>query len=243
MRAPSAKTLTSTFRLPSEAVKLICKFAAAADDGEQLKDLVDTSAPETASYVRSMHSDPYRSKLWRTTVALHAINEHLGTYGVEGLGPTRSGDYAHPYEYLNAGDPHTATLIYDRDKDRLFVGSWGDLAEKHPKWERSESHAKKKTSPSHHATKKPKIGYFIRSTGPRGVEFDEVYVYGPTSRSDEGIVGHDLRVRPTRLGPGTYTSVVSPDDVEWTKPVGHQPTTQEIKRDVDRILAEAARRK
>lgn len=148
MRAPSAKTLTSTFRLPSEAVKLIRKFADAADDGERLKELVDAWAPATASYVRSMHSDPYRSKLWRTTVALHAINEHLGTYGVEGLGPPRSGDYAPPFEYLNAGDPYSATLIYDRDKDRLFVGSWGDVAAKHPKWEGSENHAKKKKPPT-----------------------------------------------------------------------------------------------
>ncbi len=37
----------------------------------------------------------------------------------------------------------------------------------------------------------PKVGYFIQSRGPGGVvEFEEVYVYGPTRRSDEGIVGH-----------------------------------------------------
>jgi hypothetical protein len=46
-----------------------------------------------------------------------------------------------------------------------------------------------------------------------------------------------------KIGPATYTSVVSPDDVEWTKPIGHQPTPQEIKQDVDWILAKAARRK
>ena len=149
MRAPSAKTLLSTFRLPSEAAKLIRAFAAASDDGARLKELVDKWAPATANYVRSMHSDPYRAQLWRTTVALHAINEHLGTYGVEGLGPPRSGDYAPPYEYLNAGDSYAATLVYDRDKDRLFVGSWGDVAEQHPEWESQEDHAAiKRKSPS-----------------------------------------------------------------------------------------------
>jgi hypothetical protein len=68
-----------------------------------------------------------------------------------------------------------------------------------------------------HASKKkyPYIAYWIRSRRP-GNERDSVpiYVLGTTTRADEGIVGYDLRVRPLRLGKGTYTSVVSPDDVE-----------------------------
>jgi hypothetical protein len=135
MRAPSVKTLTADFKIGSDEAKLIRSIAAAADDGERLKTLVDAKVPGTSSYVRSMHSDPYRSRLWRTTVALHAMNEVMGTHGVEGLGPRRGGDYAPRYEYLNAGDTYAATLIYDRDGDRLFVGTWGDLVEKHPEWE------------------------------------------------------------------------------------------------------------
>jgi len=139
MRAPSIKTLLSEFRqLSAEDAKLIRAIAAAADDAEDLKELVDTRVPATESYVRSLYSDPYRSRLWRTTVALHAMNEVLGTYGVEGLGPPRGGDYAPPYEYLNTGDSYAATLVYDRDRDRLFVSSWGDIVEKHPEWEASE---------------------------------------------------------------------------------------------------------
>jgi hypothetical protein len=150
MRAPSAKTLLSEFKQLSAAdAKLIRALASTADDGEQLKKLVDARVPATESYARSMHSDPYRSRLWRTTVALHAMNEVLGTYGVEGLGPPRGGDYAPPYEYLNAGDTYTGTLIYDRDRDRLFVGSWGDVAEKHSEWEASEDHAAIKRARSH----------------------------------------------------------------------------------------------
>lgn len=142
MRAPSAKTLLSEFKQLSAAdAKLIRALASAADDSEQLKKLVDTHVPGTERYVRSMHSDPYRSQLWRTTVALHAMNEVLGTHGVEGLGPARRGDYAPPYEYLNAGDTYVGTLIYDRARDRLFVGSWGDIVEKHPEWEASEDHS------------------------------------------------------------------------------------------------------
>ena len=148
VRAPSTKALLSEFRnLSAEEAKLIRKLADATDDGERLKKLVDAHVPATSSYVRSMHSDPYRSRLWRTTVALHAMNEILGTHGVEGLGPPRSGDYAPPYEYLNAGDTYAGTLIYDRGGDRLFVGTWGDVVEKHPEWESAEDRATKKRTP------------------------------------------------------------------------------------------------
>lgn len=58
--------------------------------------------------------------------------------------------------------------------------------------------------------RKPKIMSWIRGYPNDRIE---VYVYGPTRRSDEGEVGHDMRVRPTRLGPGPYTMVVSPDDL------------------------------
>ena len=68
-----------------------------------------------------------------------------------------------------------------------------------------------------HASKKkyPYIAYWIRSRGP-GSQRDSVpiYVLGTTTRADEGIVGYDLRVRPLRLGKGSYTTVVSPDAVE-----------------------------
>lgn len=142
MRAPSSKTLLSAFKqLSTKEANLIRNLASVADDGERLKQLIDTKVPATERYVRSLYSDPYRSRIWRTTVALHAMNEVLGTHGVEGLGPPRGGDYAPPYEYLNAGDTYAGTLIYDRDRDRLFVGSWGGVVEKHPKWEASEDHA------------------------------------------------------------------------------------------------------
>lgn len=66
--------------------------------------------------------------------ALHAINEILGTYGVEALGPARGPSQSTPYEYLNAGDTYATTLIYNRKTDTLSVGSWGDIAERHPFW-------------------------------------------------------------------------------------------------------------
>jgi hypothetical protein len=69
-----------------------------------------------------------------------------------------------------------------------------------------------------HATRKrfPYVAYWIRSRGgPRSSwDVEPIYVLGTTTRADEGLVGHDLRVRPLRLGKGPYTVVVAPDDVE-----------------------------
>ena len=68
----------------------------------------------------------------------------------------------------------------------------------------------------HHATvrKYPYIAYWVRSRGLGGRDSVPVYVTGLCRRADEGLVGHDLKVRPLRLGKGPYTMVVSPDDVE-----------------------------
>lgn len=151
MRAPSTKTLLSALpQLTPNEAKLIRSIAGATADSEKLRRLIDTNVPGTARYALSLHGDPYPRQFWRNTIALHAMNEILGTHGVEGLGPLRPGDYAPPYEYLNAGDSYAATLIYDRKRDHLFVGSWGDLVEEHPEWESGEEHAtiKRGASPS-----------------------------------------------------------------------------------------------
>ena len=54
---------------------------------------------------------------------------------------------------------------------------------------------------------------WVRSDGPDGMDIVPVYIKGTTTREDEGIVGHDIRVRPKNLGPGPYTFIVSPDDI------------------------------
>lgn len=55
---------------------------------------------------------------------------------------------------------------------------------------------------------------WVRSVGMGTKDTVEVFTKGRTRRADEGIVGHDVRVRPVRLGPGPYTMVVAPDDLE-----------------------------
>jgi hypothetical protein len=135
MRAPSSQNLQTYLKLSPEQAKLVRALAHACDDGEVLGALVEASVPKTAEYVRRMHSDPYGSHMWRVTVALHAMDVVVGTYGVEPLGPTSGPSYAPPYEYLNTGDTYGTTLVYRRRTDTLSIGNWGDIVERHPSWE------------------------------------------------------------------------------------------------------------
>jgi hypothetical protein len=131
MRIPSTKRLTATFRDLSPAqANLMRKIAHAVDDAEALETLINAECESTAAYVRSMHSSPYDSHGWRVTVALHALDSILGTYGVECLRLARDSEFEAPaYEYLNTGDTYGTTLIYSRRGDSLTIGSWGDIAE------------------------------------------------------------------------------------------------------------------
>ena len=137
MRVPSIERLTVRLNLTREQAKLVRALGHAVDDPEKLAHLVEEHVPATAGYVRSMHSSPYDSHMWRVTVALDAMNNVLGTYGVEPLGPqgNSSEGYAPSYEYLNTGDTYRTTLIYRRKTDTLSIGDWGSIVEAHPSWE------------------------------------------------------------------------------------------------------------
>ena len=136
MRAPSTRALVSAFGITRRDANLIRRIAHATGDRAQLEKVIEKHAPEvTRDYVRSLNGDPYDLQIWRVTVALHAINEIVGGYGVEGLGPGRSGDYAPPFEYVNQGDTYATTLIYTRATDTLSIGDWGSIVERHPSWE------------------------------------------------------------------------------------------------------------
>jgi hypothetical protein len=135
MRMPSSRRLQDDLHLTAEQAKLVRAIGHATDDGEILSTIIEASVPRTAGYVRSMHSDPYGSHMWRVTVALHAMDAIIGTHGVEALGPPSGGNYAPPYEYLNTGDTYSTTLIYRRKTDTVSIGDWGSIAERHPNWE------------------------------------------------------------------------------------------------------------
>lgn len=129
MRCPSLKRLCETFRdLEVMRANQIRKLARNVDKPDALRWLIENECPETHAYVRSMYSDPYDSAMWRRTIMLHAIDRLLGTHGVEPLGPaSSSAPYAPPFEYCNAGDTYSTTIIYSRASDALRIGCWGDI--------------------------------------------------------------------------------------------------------------------
>lgn len=134
MKSPSQKELEKTFDLSSGDAKLIKELAKNVDDRDELEELVER-VPGTEAYVRQMYSSPYDSAMWRRTVMLHAVDQLVGGFGVEPLGPVdmREGP---PFEYINFGDTYATTLIYDRDKDELFIGDRGTVVEEHEgEWE------------------------------------------------------------------------------------------------------------
>lgn len=135
MKSPSVKSLLASFDIAREQALLVKELCAVAGERFMLAALIEAKCPETHAYARSCYSDPYSSQMWRRTMVLHAIDQIVGTCGVEGLGPGDAfNGYAPPYEYLNAGDPYTTTLIYKRDTDNLYLGAWGPIAERHSDW-------------------------------------------------------------------------------------------------------------
>jgi hypothetical protein len=135
MRAPSVKRLVDAFQIEPEAARRIRTLCHNCDNAPNLEDYIAAYCPETHAYARSCYGNPYRTAIWRVTMVLHAVNVIVKGYGVEGLGPPRSGDYAPPYEYVNMGDPYATTLVYCRKTDTLSIRCWGDIAERHPNWE------------------------------------------------------------------------------------------------------------
>jgi hypothetical protein len=130
MRVPTVKTLRATFRnLSSHEANLIRKLAKATKD--TLPVLLEKHCPITDANVRRCYGERFTSHMRRTEIKLQAIDEVLGTCGVEALGdlPDDSTSPA-PYAYCNTGDSYAATLVYKHATDNLFISSWGDIAER-----------------------------------------------------------------------------------------------------------------
>lgn len=131
MRCPSIKRLMETFPdLTRERAGLVRKLAAQSDDGEALRETIQIHCSQTAAYAASCHHDPFDSPMWRRTMVLSAINETVGTFGVEPL--WRNGQQemsGPPFEYLNTGDTYAMTLVYRKSTDNLYLGSMGGVVE------------------------------------------------------------------------------------------------------------------
>jgi len=59
---------------------------------------------------------------------LERADEILG-FGREYLTPSDGGNGV---DYVNTGDTYTPTLMFDYEKSRFLLGSWGDLVERQP---------------------------------------------------------------------------------------------------------------
>lgn len=109
-RLPSVKTLAEVFENPREARRIL----------EMTRDELISQCPAAADRDRASWN-PHKTYVLRLD-ALNAIEP--GLHGAESF-RTKRGDYV---EYLNAGDPYAATLMYRNG--RYFIGNWGDIAER-----------------------------------------------------------------------------------------------------------------
>ena len=118
---------------------LIKRLTAAADRPGELRNILDRASrqiPGTVQYFYSIGGgsrgtlDHHRH--WRRTIILDAVNELVGGYGVEALGPrgSFSSGGSPRYEYVNMGDTYATTLIYRTKTDNLFIGDWGSIVER-----------------------------------------------------------------------------------------------------------------
>jgi hypothetical protein len=124
MEVSSAAKIQAAFGIAHATANHIRRIGHYANDMAKLREFVRVVAPQVRP---SKYEDG-------VALALDTINDLVDGNGVESLGPVdvREGP---PFSYINMGDPYKTTLVYDRERDLLFVGNWGDIAEKHPEWE------------------------------------------------------------------------------------------------------------
>jgi len=98
----------------------------AQDRARELRELLEKKR-KTREYasVQELIKQSYREPFYYDRL-MCAANEICNTCGVESF-RAKNGDY---WEYLNAGDTYTPTLLLNRRTGRLIVSSWGDVVER-----------------------------------------------------------------------------------------------------------------
>ena len=77
-----------------------------------------------ASELKALMEDGYiKRTLTRASVILDG-------FGVEYLVPD---DGTQPIAYVNMGDTYNTTIMFDHEKNRFLLGSWGDVVEAQPR--------------------------------------------------------------------------------------------------------------
>jgi len=114
-RSPSIKSLMTYLRIDPETAK-------------KAKDILTGKTNlMTVKASRMRQFDAYNTHE-TLTLALEALNEIIGTYGVEYVAHEDDGyrvGSLKGFDYLNTGDTYGMTLIYDHKDDVWRISSWG----------------------------------------------------------------------------------------------------------------------
>ena len=112
MRAPSVKTL---LQITTE------------EKAKEIRELLQKKR-KTTDYasVREWESKCYHRPSYCARL-MCALNEIIGGYGLEII--TKRGGVP-VFEFINMGDPYTATIILNLHKQSFHVACWGDIVEK-----------------------------------------------------------------------------------------------------------------
>jgi hypothetical protein len=113
---PSVKTLDSAFPGHGKELRKVLEM-----NRSQLSE-----HPAGAARLSACHNPPKTYDL-----RLHVLDSIAETCGVEYI--AHKDDTFHEVyglEYLNTGDTYTRTIIYDHNKSRYLVSSWGGIVER-----------------------------------------------------------------------------------------------------------------
>jgi len=96
----------------------------------EVSPLDETMFPKTYTWSRQCYNAPSES---HADTIMNAVSELIEGYGVEEIRQSNLWDHYwndFRYVYVNMGDAYAGTLVYDTSKDKYFVSSWGDVAER-----------------------------------------------------------------------------------------------------------------
>lgn len=118
-KAPSEKRLVELLRISPEQAKTIRRIIRGPAPTDE-----STEFPRTVRWIRSCHNMPMPGER-----RMAAIDEVLGTFGVESIARADSGVFEAPLlTYCNAGDTYAATIVRHRGGS-YRISSWGDAVE------------------------------------------------------------------------------------------------------------------
>lgn len=124
-----------TFRTPS--VKAIRRInGVGLQEARKVKSIMDAAYTDDRAILNpSNWPECYHLELFAQRVgrALELIDAAICTHGVEAIN-CEDKFISHYWQhcvaaYCNNGDPYTATVLFDTDRDVFYVTSWGDWLE------------------------------------------------------------------------------------------------------------------